>query len=115
MSIKHNEVATQNPARELLSFQPPHIEALDCPSLGEIFPESAQLPPAAEPPRAETLSLHAQEALLHSLKEVLQKVELGGDAVDFDDVPSTLSKLWHCQSQYLVQAAEALANGSRNR
>ncbi|KAL4869336.1 hypothetical protein BDV12DRAFT_83560 [Aspergillus spectabilis] len=114
MSIKHNEVATQNPARELLDSQPPHIEALNCPSLGEIFLESGQLPPAAEAPRAETLPLHAQEALLHSVKEALQKVELGSDAVVFDDVPSTLSKLWHCQSQYLVQAAEALANGSRN-
>ncbi|KAL4787528.1 armadillo-type protein [Aspergillus varians] len=80
----------------------------------EIFPDSAQLPPATEPPRAETLPLQEQEALLRSVENALKEAELGSGTAAFEDVPSNLLKLWHCQSQYLTQATEALANGSRN-
>ncbi|KAL4932279.1 putative GTP binding protein [Aspergillus undulatus] len=87
---------------------------LHSPSLEELFDESAQLPPATESPRAETLSLPEQEALLQSLKDALTKAEPESDKATFEGVPGTLSKLWHSQSGLLLQATEALANGSRN-
>ncbi|KAL4793786.1 armadillo-type protein [Aspergillus venezuelensis] len=88
-------------------------ENLYCPSLKDIFSESVKLP-AAEPPRAETLPLEEQENLLHSVKDALAKAESESDTTVFEGVPDVLSKLWHAQSKYLLQATEALANGSRS-
>ncbi|KAL4994803.1 armadillo-type protein [Aspergillus recurvatus] len=92
-----------------LDIQAGNIGGLHFPSLEEIF----QRREAAEPPRAETLPLQEQETLLYSVDDALKKAELG-DTAAFEGVPDALSKLWHCQSQFLLQATEALANGSRN-
>jgi hypothetical protein len=37
-----------------------------------------------------------------------------GDTAAFEGMLDALSKLWHCQSQFLLRATETLANGSRN-
>ncbi|KAL4803914.1 armadillo-type protein [Aspergillus unguis] len=86
----------------------------DCPSLNEIFSNPAHSPPAIEPSRAETVPLEEQEALLRIVEEALKQADQDNDSVSFQNVPSLLSKLWHCQSQNLLRATEALANGSRN-
>ncbi|KAL6229301.1 hypothetical protein BDW75DRAFT_225299 [Aspergillus navahoensis] len=93
-----------------LDIQAGNIAGLRFPSLEEIFQTQR---PAAEQPRAETLSLHEQEALLYSVDDALKKAELDGTAA-FESMTDALSKLWHCQSQLLLQATEALANGSRS-
>ncbi|KAL5333291.1 armadillo-type protein [Aspergillus crustosus] len=106
MSIQHTGVTAQNLTHQLPDC---YDTDLDCPTLSDILAESAQF--ALEPPRAETLPFREQEALFDSVQLALRKVDLEGA---FDDIPNTLAKLWHCQSQYLIQAVEALANGSRN-
>lgn len=97
---------------QLFDEQTRSSSSLDYPLLSEIFPGSAQLPPATEPPLAETLPLEEQKTLLDFVTDVSESDK---DATSFEEVPPVLSKLWHCQSQYLVRATEALANGSRNR
>ncbi|KAL3468764.1 armadillo-type protein [Aspergillus californicus] len=114
MSLKSYRVATENPIHELLENKARITEGLHCPSLAELFPESAPSPPALESPHAEPLSVHEQEVLLSSVEDALKQAELSSDTAIFDDVLSYLSKLWNCQSQYLIRATEALANGSRN-
>ncbi|KAL4939535.1 hypothetical protein BDV06DRAFT_198649 [Aspergillus oleicola] len=89
-------------------------EDLYSPSLKEIFLESAQILLVTESPRAETLPLQEQQTLLVSVKDALEKAETESDTTAFKGVPDVLSKLWHCQSECLLQATEALANGSRN-
>jgi hypothetical protein len=115
MSSENIGVATQGLAEELLGTLAQNTEGLYCPSLAEIFSESAQLSPAIEPPQAGLLPLHEQEALFRSVEDALKQADRRTDAVVFEGVPRVLFKLWNCQSQYLVQATEALANGSRNR
>ncbi|KAL2866825.1 putative GTP binding protein [Aspergillus lucknowensis] len=114
MSIEIDGNATRTTADELRGSQILKAEVLSCPSLSEIFSASAQWPPALEPPQAESLPADEQEALLHSVEDALKNTEPTCEAANFESVPSTLSKLWNCQSQYLVHATEALANGSRN-
>ncbi|KAL4915168.1 armadillo-type protein [Aspergillus aurantiobrunneus] len=113
MSSKNDGVAIQHPSHETLDNQARNIEGLHCPSLAEILPES-QLPPATESPRATTLPPPEQEALLRSVEVALKEADLGNATAALEDVPSNLLKLWHCQSQHLLSATEALANGSRN-
>ncbi|KAL4735567.1 armadillo-type protein [Aspergillus similis] len=86
------------------------IEGLHFPSLEEIFQTQC---PATEPPRAEMLPLQEQEALLYSVDDALKRAN-SGDTAAFEGMLDALSKLWHCQSQFLLRATEALANGSRN-
>ncbi|KAL4877271.1 armadillo-type protein [Aspergillus karnatakaensis] len=112
MSVQHDEVAALNSAHKTLISQ--NSDYLDCPSLDKLFAEPAQSPPAIESPRAESLPLQEQEDLLHSVGKALKEAELGSNAAVSEDVPSILYKLWHGRSQHLIQAAEALANGSRN-
>ncbi|KAL2832386.1 hypothetical protein BDW59DRAFT_169304 [Aspergillus cavernicola] len=106
--------AIQSPTNKLLYNEAPNTEELHCPSLVELFSKSVQLPPAIESPQAGLLSVHEQQALLHSVEDALKQAELSSDAAIFAGVPSILFKLWDCQSQHLAQATEALANGSRN-
>ncbi|KAL4746251.1 hypothetical protein BDW72DRAFT_185333 [Aspergillus terricola var. indicus] len=93
-----------------LDTQAGNIEGLNFPSLEEIFQTQR---PAPEPPRAETLPLQEQEALLYSVDNALKSANLG-DTAAFEGMLDALSKLWHCQSQFMLRATEALANGSRN-
>jgi hypothetical protein len=96
---------------DTLDTQAGNIEGLHFPSLEEIFQTQR---PATEPPRAETLPLQEQEALLYSVDDALKRAN-EGDTAAFEGMLDALSKLWHCQSQFLLRATETLANGSRNR
>ncbi|CBF79301.1 putative GTP binding protein [Aspergillus nidulans FGSC A4] len=93
-----------------LDTQAGNIEGLHFPSLEEILQTQR---PAPEPPLAETLPLEEQEALLYSVDDALKRAN-EGDSAAFEGMLDALSKLWHCQSQFLLRATEALANGSRN-
>lgn len=115
MSSNNHEVANESPLYKARDSRAQDIEGVLCPSLPEIFLESAQLPPATEPPDMAVLSLHEQGTLLHSVEDTLKEAELDSGTANFKDVPGVLLKLWHGQSEYLTQATEALANGSRNR
>jgi hypothetical protein len=115
MSIIRDAPATRAANTTLLSTQALVAESLACPSLKEIFPESAQLPPCLEHPQTDSLPLHEQQESLLFIQNALKKQESAPDAVVLESVPGVLTKLWNCQSQYLVQATEVLANGSRNR
>ncbi|KAL2807629.1 armadillo-type protein [Aspergillus granulosus] len=114
MSGTNDGPATQAPANTLSSTQIQNAVGIHSPSVEEIFPESVQLPPGLEPLQTESLPLHEQESLFISIQEALENAEPVPDVAVFEGVPTVLFKLWNCQSQYLVQATEALANGSRN-
>ncbi|KAL3441919.1 armadillo-type protein [Aspergillus insuetus] len=114
MSTTNDAPATRAANTTLLSTQALDAKSLACPSLKEIFPESAQLPPCLKPPQADSLPLNEQQESLLSIQNALKKQESAPDAVVLESVPGVLTKLWNCQSQYLVQATEVLANGSRN-
>lgn len=115
MSSNNYGVANQSPLYEARDSRARDIKRVLCPSLAEIFLESAQLPPATEPPGMAVLSLQEQGALLHYVEDTLKEAELDSGTANFEDVPGILLKLWHGQSEYLTRATEALANGSRNR
>ncbi|KAI9373974.1 armadillo-type protein [Aspergillus egyptiacus] len=114
MRLNHEKDAMQGANNLLPDNHAQHTEMLHCPSLNKLFAELQQLPPAIDSPRNESLPVEEQEALLGIVEDALKKAEQSCDATVFEEVPSTLSKLWDCQSPYLVQATEALANGSRN-
>ncbi|PTU20209.1 hypothetical protein P175DRAFT_0439815 [Aspergillus ochraceoroseus IBT 24754] len=114
MGSKNEASEILNPTEALLGRQARFPEGIDCPSLGEIFSELAQLPPSLDISQAESMSLDEQEALFHSIQDALSKAESGGDVGFFEDASNALKTLWGCRSNYLVQATEALANGSRN-
>jgi hypothetical protein len=64
------------------------------------------------------VSSEEDQALFNSLQSALMEAENSpddGNLSSLETVPTILSKLWSCRSRYLPQAAEALANGSRNR
>ena len=87
----------------------------------------------------ESLSLEEQKDIFQSLQSALKKTEEDAegslvrevhatfdqadvaatrwsqDLAALDNVPEILHKLWQCNSEYVAQATEALATGSRNR
>ncbi|KAL3460556.1 armadillo-type protein [Aspergillus heterothallicus] len=114
MNSMNDGSITQTSADLLFSTQPRISKNLDSPSLEEIFSETAQPPPGLEPPQIKGVPLDEQESLLFFIQDALKNAEPALPAEIFQRVPGILLKLWDCQSQYLVQATEALANGSRN-
>ncbi|PLB36983.1 putative GTP binding protein [Aspergillus candidus] len=103
---------------------------MDSPSLDVIISSLAPSSPAAAPSGSESLPLEEQKALLSALQDILRNAEAGGQITkasdaqdstssaqvgpDFETVRGILDKLWACSSHLMVQAAELLANGSRN-
>jgi hypothetical protein len=102
------------------------------PSLSQIMSELTSKPPAIAPGASKPLSLEEQRTLFDSLQNALRIAEIryqvkqttdakeaksSFEQVDavFEGVQSILYQLWGSRSHYMVQAAEALANGSRNR
>ncbi|PYI31412.1 ubiquinone biosynthesis protein [Aspergillus indologenus CBS 114.80] len=63
---------------------------------------------------SEPVPLEDQQSLLTSLQESLKKAEERCTIEAFIDDEKILYKLWKCRSRYMLPAAEALANGSRN-
>lgn len=97
-----------------VSLQKP--QAIACPSVKDILSETTVFPPCLPTERTEYLSAEEQTNLLTSLQETLKNLESENEAdiEAFMDVRSTLDKIWSSNSDILVQAANLLANGSRN-
>lgn len=91
-------------------------------------------------PRTETLEAEAQQEMFRALKKIIEEARATDAGKNFDlkdlqdsleeadanskghrdaetltSVHDTLYKLWACRSEYLVQAADVIANGSRDR
>jgi len=94
------------------------------------------------PPRIESVDSKEQQEMFRGLRDIIEKaqeVDEAGNTFDLKElhasleeadansrrgrrdaetlqtVCATLHKLWACQSAYLVQATEIIANGSRDR
>lgn len=94
------------------------------------------------PPRTETIDSEEQQEMFRELRDIIEKAQevddagnsfdLKGlhasleeadanakrgrrDADTLQSVSATLQKLWACNSEYLVQATEIIADGSRDR
>ncbi|GAB1209556.1 hypothetical protein APSETT445_008337 [Aspergillus pseudonomiae] len=106
-------------------------ECMEYPSLSQIISSLAPMPPGLAPAVSEPLPLEEQRALFDTLEKTLRMAEtryqpsltaqaeednLSFKQVDalFEGLQDTLCRLWTCRSSFMVQAAEALANGSRN-
>ena len=91
-------------------------QAVKCPSVEQILSESTALPPCLPAGGTETLQAEEQEKLFHSLQEASKNFQEGDEASveALKSARTILDRLWECNSDYLVQAANDLANGSRN-
>ncbi|KNG80814.1 GTP-binding protein [Aspergillus nomiae NRRL 13137] len=106
-------------------------ECMEYPSLSQIISSLAPMPPGLAPAVSEPLPLEEQRALFDTLEKTLGMAEtryqpsLTAKAEEdnpsfkqvdalFEGLQDTLCRLWTCRSSFMVQAAEALANGSRN-
>lgn len=125
-----------------VSFHSASTTEFDLPSIEQIlsgFPEkSTSLPPRNK----ETVSQQEQEELLRTLKKAIENAERTADSGNSFDlkrlhasleqadadarrgwqdsqslqsIHAILVQLWSCNSEFLVQAAELLANRSRER
>ncbi|EAU37711.1 conserved hypothetical protein [Aspergillus terreus NIH2624] len=89
---------------------------LDLPPLDQVLSDLGPLP-ASSDEATTSVSSEEDQALFNSLQSALMEAENSpddGNLSSLETVPTILSKLWSCRSRYLPQAAEALANGSRN-
>ncbi|KAJ5170622.1 uncharacterized protein N7500_003405 [Penicillium coprophilum] len=113
---------------------------LDIPSVRQILSDLSEVN-SSLPPRTETIDSEEQQEMLHELREIIEKAQVadeGGKSFDLSElhasleeadasekrgrrdaetlqsVRATLQKLWACNSEYLVQAAEIIADGSRD-
>lgn len=91
-------------------------QAIEYPSVEEILSETTALPPRLPTERTDSLPAEEQASLLESLQKILKILEAGDAGVEaVQDVRLILDKLWKCNSDLLLQVANLLANGSRNR
>lgn len=114
---------------------------LELPSIEKILSTTSGVP-SHLPPRTETVGLEEQQDMFRGLRDVIEKAQEADEARNSFDlkelhasleeadansrrgrrdtetlqsVSATLQKLWACNSSYLVQATEIIANGSRDR
>ncbi|PKX93259.1 putative GTP binding protein [Aspergillus novofumigatus IBT 16806] len=85
---------------------------IDCPSLGQILPQLSPGPSILPVQTISSVPVDEQATLLRRLEDAL--AEATGSAESFEEVQTILIELWKCRSSYLAQAADVLANGSRN-
>lgn len=92
-------------------------QTLDCPSLARVLSEPEVSFPCLPARGVETLSADEQKTLFSSLQDAFKDSESGGDAGNeaLQNIRVILDKFWEYSSDYLVQAADILANGSRSR
>lgn len=114
---------------------------VELPSAREILADLPTTTSSSLTPRTETVQVEAQQEMFRALKNIIEEVRAtdaeknfdlkdlqdsleeadanskGGhrDAETLTSVCDTLYRLWACKSEYLVQAAEIIANGSRDR
>ncbi|KAJ5341583.1 hypothetical protein N7541_010707 [Penicillium brevicompactum] len=112
---------------------------LELPSIRQIL---ADLPSNSSPlePRTETVDPEAQQEMFRGLRDIIENAQVDEtegaydlkelhasleeaeasskrgrrDAKTLQSVCDTLHRLWTCRSEYLAQAAEIIANGSRD-
>ncbi|RAK75554.1 putative GTP binding protein [Aspergillus fijiensis CBS 313.89] len=89
-------------------------KGIECPDLDQVFSTLALSPMGLVVEESEPVPLEDQQSLLTSLQESLRKAEERCTIEAFIDDEKILYKLWKCRTKYLLPAAEALANGSRN-
>jgi hypothetical protein len=114
---------------------------LELPSIQEILADLS-FPSSSIVPGTETVDLKEQQEMFRGLRDIIEKAqevdEAGStfdlkelhasleeadensrrgrrDAETLQTVCATLHALWACKSEYLVQATEIIANGSRDR
>ncbi|KAE8413943.1 armadillo-type protein [Aspergillus pseudocaelatus] len=129
-----NELNTMRNSMEQSSLPITQIqgtERMECPSLSQIISSLAPMPPALAPGISKPLSLEEQRTLFDTFQEALNMAETRyqtsptAEAEEdnpsfeqvnalFEGLQDILYRLWTCRSSFIVQAAEALANGSRN-
>lgn len=124
--------AARQPSVPLTSF--------DLPSLQQVFSELPELSSSLLDRGVETLSLEEQEKMFRALSAVIENAEAAaeaGNAFDLKELHASLeqadadarrgrrdseslqsvlrilNQLWASDSEFLAQAAEVLANGSR--
>lgn len=113
---------------------------LELPSIRQIL---ADLPSNSSPleTRTETVDPEAQQEMFRGLRDIIENAQVDETEVAYDlkelhasleeaeasskrgrrdaktlrSVCDTLHRLWTCKSEYLAQAAEIIANGSRDR
>ncbi|KAJ5770807.1 uncharacterized protein N7511_002858 [Penicillium nucicola] len=113
----------------------------DLPAIKDILPDQSG-PSSSLPPRnTELFDSEKQQVMFRALQDIIEKAqevdEAGNnfdlkelhasleeadatmkrgrrDAETLQSVVDTLNKLWNCNSEYLVQATEIIANGSRD-
>lgn len=92
-------------------------QGLKRPSVEEVLSELAAGPPGLSARGTEPLQTEEQKTLFSSLQEAVNNSENGDEAAvaALKGVRAILDRLWKCNSDYLVKAADVLANGSRNR
>lgn len=100
---------------EVSSSLPPRTETIDSKEQQEMFRELRDIIEKAQEVDEAGNSFDLKE--LHaSLEEADANTKRGRrDADTLQSVRATLQKLWACNSQYLVQATEIIADGSRDR
>ncbi|RAL13635.1 putative GTP binding protein [Aspergillus homomorphus CBS 101889] len=86
---------------------------MDCPDLDQVFSELAFSPMTLAFEETEPVSLERQRSLFSSLQESLRRAEQQCSSEAFQGDEKILHELWKCRSQYMLPAAEILANGSR--
>ncbi|RAK98021.1 ABC1 kinase family protein [Aspergillus ibericus CBS 121593] len=89
-------------------------DRMQFPPLNQILSELALLLPPTTLAATEPLSSEEQKTLFHSLQNCLKSAEDLELSEALKNIPDILHRLWQCRSLYLVPAAEALANGSRD-
>lgn len=118
------------------------VTALDVPSVNKVLSGLSDIFSSLQERGASELEIEKQEAMFNALKNVIERTaetteagssfdlkelhaslgqaegeaRLGSrDAKILESVHTTLLQLWSCNSQFMAQAAEILANGSRER
>ncbi|KXG53895.1 Armadillo-like helical [Penicillium griseofulvum] len=110
---------------------------LELPSVKQILSDLPEVS-FSLPPRTATIDPEEQQEMFRGLQEIIEKAQDVGNSFDLKElhasleeadanekrgrrdaetlqtVRATLQKLWDCNSEYLVQAAEVIANGSRD-
>ncbi|CAG8024779.1 unnamed protein product [Penicillium olsonii] len=115
-----------------------HGKDVELPSIREVLQELPGTVAALEV-RTETIDLSKQQEMFYNLRNIVEQAQAEAEnAFDLKELHSTLEeaeasskrgyrnaqtlqsvceilhRLWACESQYLVQAAEIIANGSRD-
>lgn len=129
------------PAGDCARNAPAPASGLDLPSVDQVLQSLPQISTSLLSRDAGTIDSDEQKKMFLSLKNIIENSQgtaADGSSLDLKEfhasleqadadarrgrnletlrsVHTTINRLWSCNSQYLAQAAEVLANGSRDR